>query len=399
LYDYVSVTGQNLSPQLPEIKGWIQSLQFGPGEFSLQATILHSVEAGQITQADIFYARLPFTSPVDAGDRPTVADMSHYFEWEYAYLFPDNIGGFAGGDPDEAYDAVSDTKNTKGIPAYLPQPQSSSTTATFYLNLSLIYDGVRYSVNDTALYSGLCYYAKFDTVTKTLTVETSTNSAETPKQGNAFWIRLFMIYANRDFLYYKFCDRLNQYIYCDLDIDMSELPSGIIVIWNKSIGELPDDWKICDGATYVGPNSESYTVDDLSDVMVVGAGSAFPISSFGGCIEHTHTNHLVFHTHNVPLDHTHSGATAMATIGGKAVCVEILESGETINTWDENNPLITSISVSIPSLDEDTATDDLTWQNDPAAPDEFGNLTHNTVGHMPPYKARYYIQKLPWVPV
>lgn len=53
----------------------------------------------------------------------------------------------------------------------------------------------------------------------------------------------------------------------------SSMPIGSIVIWGKSIEEIPEDWHICDG--------EEGT-PDLRDKFVLGSGGSHALNSQGG---------------------------------------------------------------------------------------------------------------------
>jgi len=56
-------------------------------------------------------------------------------------------------------------------------------------------------------------------------------------------------------------------------------PSGMIVMWGKTIAEIPTAWVLCDGDN---------DTPDLRDVMVIGTATP---DTTGGELTHTHTGH------------------------------------------------------------------------------------------------------------
>ena len=57
------------------------------------------------------------------------------------------------------------------------------------------------------------------------------------------------------------------------------LPSGCIVMWSGTSGNIPVGWVLCDG---------SNATPDLRDRFIVGAGSTYTAGSVGGSVSHTH---------------------------------------------------------------------------------------------------------------
>lgn len=72
------------------------------------------------------------------------------------------------------------------------------------------------------------------------------------------------------------------------------MPSGGIIVWSRSISEIPGGWYLCDGANGT-PN--------LVGRFVQGAGSGYAVGTTGGNANHSHVgpdhNHYDDHTHNL----------------------------------------------------------------------------------------------------
>lgn len=69
--------------------------------------------------------------------------------------------------------------------------------------------------------------------------------------------------------------------------------SGMIIIWPRSIGTIPDGYVLCDG---------NNSTPDLRNKFVVGAGDSYAVDATGGNATHTHafTSNLHNHDLNTP---------------------------------------------------------------------------------------------------
>lgn len=87
---------------------------------------------------------------------------------------------------------------------------------------------------------------------------------------------------------------------------------GAIIAYSGAVGDLPDQWVVCDGTN---------GTPDLRDRFIVGAGPAYPVDTTGGQTSHTHA---------VTIDaggaHTHTG-----TVGGTALSVAQLPAHKHAN--------------------------------------------------------------------
>lgn len=78
----------------------------------------------------------------------------------------------------------------------------------------------------------------------------------------------------------------------------SLVPSGVIVLWSGTTGNIPSGWYLCDG-TNGTPN--------LTDRFVVGAGGSYGVGNTGGA------NSVTLTTSQIPSHtHTFSGTTNSA---------------------------------------------------------------------------------------
>ena len=57
------------------------------------------------------------------------------------------------------------------------------------------------------------------------------------------------------------------------------VPIGGIIIWSGAIGDIPENFALCDGQN---------ATPDLKDRFIVGAGDAFTVDEIGGETQHTH---------------------------------------------------------------------------------------------------------------
>ena len=68
------------------------------------------------------------------------------------------------------------------------------------------------------------------------------------------------------------------------------VPSGVIVMWSGTIGNIPVGWVLCDG-TNGTPN--------LEEKFIVGAVTIYGVGATGGGTEHTHNILLGDHSHTI----------------------------------------------------------------------------------------------------
>lgn len=99
------------------------------------------------------------------------------------------------------------------------------------------------------------------------------------------------------------------------------VPSGAVMMWSGSIGNIPAGWALCDG---------SNGTPDLRDRFIVGAGASYNPLDQGGnsTINFAHT-----HTINATdINHTHSGTT-----GRESAVKDITNEDDQENVADDGH--------------------------------------------------------------
>lgn len=160
------------------------------------------------------------------------------------------------------------------------------------------------------------------------------------------------------------------------DLVSSVLPVGAILIWNGDLGDLPSNWKLCDGKTY-----GSVTTPNLQDRIVVGAGGTHAIGATGGAFSTAISGTITIGGHAVTAAempvHTHSytdysdSAGYLYQYGGGSGCAGS-ETYQSLNTGYAGY------------------TDASTGKHDHPG----STITFDPLNCIPPYRALYYIQKV-----
>lgn len=86
----------------------------------------------------------------------------------------------------------------------------------------------------------------------------------------------------------------------------ADFPSGGIIMWSGSVGDIPGGWGLCDGTK---------GTPDLRNKFVVGAGSTYGVGATGGSkdaviVEHSHEGRADSaggHTHDVSFNAAKEG--------------------------------------------------------------------------------------------
>ncbi len=75
-------------------------------------------------------------------------------------------------------------------------------------------------------------------------------------------------------------------------------PVGGIIMWAGPVSDVPVGWALCNGSGTFSRNGTTYTVPDLRDRFVVGAGNAYASRATGGSASVTlGSNHIPQHRH------------------------------------------------------------------------------------------------------
>lgn len=143
---------------------------------------------------------------------------------------------------------------------------------------------------------------------------------------------------------------------------MDNLPIGTIIAWENAA--IPSGWAVCDGQNG-RPN--------LIDKFVRGASSDGQVRATGGAENHSHTNPGTAER----AAHNHGGSKALSIGGGSGSTSGTVGSGDN-SASPEHGHGSGSAGISITSADAHSHTVPGT----------------STVGHVPPYITRVFIQRI-----
>lgn len=143
---------------------------------------------------------------------------------------------------------------------------------------------------------------------------------------------------------------------------MDNLPIGTIIAWENAA--IPSGWAVCDGQNG-RPN--------LIGKFVRGASSDGQVRATGGAEDHSHTNPGTAER----AAHNHGGSKALSIGGGSGSTSGTVGSGDN-SASPEHGHGSGSAGISITSADAHSHT----------VPDT------STVGHIPPYITRVFIQRV-----
>lgn len=120
----------------------------------------------------------------------------------------------------------------------------------------------------------------------------------------------------------------------------SDLPVGTIVMYNGASEDIPPNWKICDGSSYIDSTGNSQTMPDLQDRFVIGTGNIFSLGQTGGTTtitadnlpQHTHSgttdNDSGEHFHYIPMEIGTQNIPVVETINTNYGLVTLLETAD-----------------------------------------------------------------------
>ncbi|MGB3973470.1 MAG: hypothetical protein WBL58_04875 [Peptococcia bacterium] len=143
---------------------------------------------------------------------------------------------------------------------------------------------------------------------------------------------------------------------------MDNLPIGTIIAWENAA--IPSGWAVCDGQNG-RPN--------LINKFVRGASSDGQVRATGGAENHSHTNPGTAER----AAHNHGGSKALSIGGGSGSTSGTVGSGDN-SASPEHGHGSGSAGISITSADAHSHTVPGT----------------STVGHVPPYITRVFIQRV-----
>jgi len=72
---------------------------------------------------------------------------------------------------------------------------------------------------------------------------------------------------------------------------LPEIHTGVITAWAGEIGNIPDDWHLCDGTE---------GTPDLRDKFILSACPTFDVGANGGVVAHNHVFAAEYHRHGIP---------------------------------------------------------------------------------------------------
>lgn len=138
---------------------------------------------------------------------------------------------------------------------------------------------------------------------------------------------------------------------------------GMIMLWAYGVDQIPAGWKVCNG---VGTISTGQPVPNLSDKFIMGAGTTYPVGSFGGSASHSHNG----------------------SVGGTSLTIDQLpEHDHTQNGW-----FFQGLTGGGGQVRCSTDGGDLTGKTGSGAP-HVHPLTINSASNLPPYASLFYIIK------
>ncbi len=152
------------------------------------------------------------------------------------------------------------------------------------------------------------------------------------------------------------------------NLDMPDMPTGIILMWSGVFADIPKGWHLCDGTD---------GTPDLHDRFLMGTTDEATMGGIGGYAEpqmpaHTHSidhNHGSFDSSNNNSDHDHDGTeitTWYQTNASAGSGWTIPDSGSPTTTGNNNSDHDHTIDV--PNYDGtsgSTEDGDQTWGNFP----------------------------------
>lgn len=99
----------------------------------------------------------------------------------------------------------------------------------------------------------------------------------------------------------------------DVQLSLSLVPTGGIILWSGAAAAVPTGYALCNGSTYSrSDGSGSIVAPDLRDRFVLGAGGSYAVSATGGATSGT-TSAAGAHTPSGSLStvagHNHTGST------------------------------------------------------------------------------------------
>jgi hypothetical protein len=125
----------------------------------------------------------------------------------------------------------------------------------------------------------------------------------------------------------------------------SLLPFGTVVMWAGDINDIPVGWALCNGQTIQTPNNGDFTVPNLTDQFVMGAGGATAANTnmSGGPDPHTHNITISDQSFQTSTDGTHNHSmtfnTTLAMSSGKTSYYTLyygVDNGHSSNNRDDS---------------------------------------------------------------